>query len=92
MATIRGWRGEEEGGETAKRGNEQKGGKPKGWSEKTENCGKRLEKVKKKMRNTKPMLEKPNGRLEKLRRNLKTQGWEVVVVVAAGGLVSIRCR
>ena len=34
---------------------------------------------------------KPNGRLEKLRRNLKTQGWEVVVVVA-GGLISIRCR
>ena len=35
---------------------------------------------------------KPDGRLEELRRNLKTQGWEVVVVVVAGGLISIRCR
>ena len=92
----KGGRGEREG-ETAKRGDEQKGGKSKGSvgrggeGGKPNSCGKRLGENQKDEKHQ-TNAGKPNGSLEKLKRNLKTQKWEVVVVVVAGGLISIRCK
>ena len=84
-------RGEQEGGETAKRGTNRRAGNQKGGVRKPKIAEKGWRKSKKDEKHQ-TNAGKPNGRPEKLRRNLKTQGWEVVVVVVEGGLISTRCR
>ena len=88
----KGWEAEGEGekpqkGWTNRRAGNQKGG----WGEGDGNQ-KLRKKIGEKQKDEKHQTNvgKPNERLEKLRRNLKTQGREVVAV--AGGVISIRCR
>ena len=87
------------GGKERRRNRKKRGGRTEGLETKrvgggrergeTKHGGKNVgEKQKDEKRQTN--FGKPNGGLEKLGRNLKTQGWELVVV--AGGLISIRCR
>ena len=95
VATIRGGRGKERGRNRKKGGRTEgretkKGGWERGRGERNHKLRKNVGENQKDEKHQ-TNVGKPNERMEKLKRNLKTQGWEVVVVVA-GGLISIRCR